>query len=83
MQEVRNIYHGQKVDFKELASEGPPHKKTFTFQVTVDGVPVAMASGPSKKTAKQRASQEAVRRKVILCSGLEVLRSVLVTEPQW
>ncbi|GAQ87209.1 RNA polymerase II c-terminal domain phosphatase-like, partial [Klebsormidium nitens] len=66
MQEVRNVYHGQAVEFEELASEGPPHKKTFTFQVKVDGVPVAVASGPSKKVAKQHASQEAIRRKPMM-----------------
>ena len=46
--------------YRVLAEEGPDHRKIFTVEVLVDGVPAGEGSGSSKKIAEQSAAQEAL-----------------------
>ena len=43
-----------------LGSEGPDHAKTFNVEVRIQDVPVAEASGSSKKDAEQNAARRAL-----------------------
>ena len=43
-----------------LASEGPPHERTFTAAVLVDGEQAGVGQGGSKKDAEQEAAREAL-----------------------
>lgn len=46
--------------YRVVAEEGPDHRKIFTVEVLVDGVPAGEGSGSSKKIAEQFAAQEAL-----------------------
>ncbi len=43
-----------------VAESGPDHCKTFTVEVRIDGQPVAVATGGSKKEAELAAAQQAL-----------------------
>jgi ribonuclease-3 len=42
--------------YRTLKSEGPAHRRSFTVSVSVQGLPDAAASGPSKRTAETAAA---------------------------
>ncbi len=42
--------------YREVDRIGPDHAPTFTIELTVDGLPPATASGPSKRIAEQDAA---------------------------
>lgn len=46
--------------YETIDQQGPPHDRTFTAQVLVDGKPVAKGQGKSKKAAEQQAAQRAL-----------------------
>lgn len=52
--------------YQEIDRVGPDHSPTFTIELTVDGLPPATATGPSKRRAEQdaaRALLEHLKRK--------------------
>jgi ribonuclease-3 len=46
--------------YRTVATEGPAHRRTFTVTVSVDGLPPATASGPSKRAAEAAAAAAAL-----------------------
>lgn len=48
-------------EYRLLAEEGPPHRRTFRVACMVDGVVVAQGEGTSKKRAQQVAAERALR----------------------
>ncbi len=52
--------NGRSVGYTLLASEGPPHLRTFTAAVLIDGVQAGVGRGSSKKDAEQEAAREAL-----------------------
>lgn len=57
-------------DYRVVKESGPPHKKKFEVEVACAGKPLASASGPSKKSAEQKAAAKAFRK----LSGRKTLR---------
>jgi ribonuclease-3 len=53
---------GQQVTYNVVASEGPPHERTFTVAAVVKGKQVGVGQGRSKKDAEQSAAEEALGR---------------------
>ena len=53
---------GRSVAYTLLASEGPPHERTFTAAALIDGVRCGVGRGSSKKDAEQEAAREALER---------------------
>jgi ribonuclease-3 len=53
---------GRGVSYELLEAVGPPHEKTFTAAVLIDGRKAGVGRGPSKKEAEQIAAQEALAR---------------------
>ncbi len=51
---------GQAAGYTLLASEGPPHRRTFTVAALVDGAQAGVGRGSSKKDAEQEAAREAL-----------------------
>jgi len=49
-------------DYRVIKESGPPHKKKFEVEVACADRQLATASGPSKKSAEQRAAAKAFRR---------------------
>jgi ribonuclease III len=48
--------------YRLAAAEGPDHRRRFDVEVLVGGVPVARASGRSKKDAEQQAAKLALKQ---------------------
>jgi ribonuclease III len=46
--------------YRTVATEGPAHRRIFTVTVSVDGLPPATASGPSKRAAETAAAAAAL-----------------------
>ena len=53
---------GRTPHYRVVAEEGPPHNRTFTTVVQVDGEEVGRGVGRSKKEAEMRAARQAVER---------------------
>jgi ribonuclease III len=53
---------GRSAAYTLLDAVGPPHDKTFTAAVLIDGREAGVGSGSSKKQAEQVAAQEALAR---------------------
>jgi ribonuclease III len=53
---------GRAVSYSVIEVEGPPHDRTFTAAATVDGEPVGVGRGRSKKDAEQHAAREALEK---------------------
>ena len=51
---------GQKASYSVLEADGPPHDRTFTCAVSVDGAQVGSGEGRSKKAAEQIAAKQAL-----------------------
>ncbi len=49
-------------EYRVAGSTGPDHRKVFTVEVLVEGVPVATASGLAKKQAEQEGARQALAR---------------------
>lgn len=52
---------GGVVEYRVLGHEGPPHDRTFTSEVTVDGDLVGTGVGRSKRESEVAAAEEALR----------------------
>lgn len=46
--------------YETIDLKGPPHDRTFTAQVLIDGKPMAQGQGKSKKAAEQQAAHQAL-----------------------
>jgi ribonuclease-3 len=53
---------GRAVSYVVLELEGPPHERTFTCAVLIDGREAGTGTGSSKKAAEQAAAREALAR---------------------
>jgi ribonuclease-3 len=51
-----------RVTYAVIGESGPPHRRTFEVEATVDGERVGTGAGPSKKAAEQVAAEEALKR---------------------
>jgi ribonuclease-3 len=51
---------GRQVTYVVVATEGPPHERTFTAAATVEGEQLGVGRGRSKKDAEQAAAKEAL-----------------------
>ena len=61
-QELVQSSPNQHISYEMVGESGPDHDKTFTFRVSVNGVPVGEGSGRSKKEAEQMAARQALER---------------------
>lgn len=52
--------NSKSISFETIAEEGYGHQRTFTVEVAVEGLAVAVGKGNSKKKAEQEASQLAL-----------------------
>jgi ribonuclease-3 len=59
LQELTQAHLACTPSYKEHA-EGPPHLRTFTSVVTVNGEALGTGTGPSKKAAQQQAAAQAL-----------------------
>jgi ribonuclease-3 len=59
LQELTQAFLACTPTYKEHA-EGPPHQRTFTSVVTVNGEALGTGTGPSKKAAQQQAAAQAL-----------------------
>jgi ribonuclease-3 len=53
---------GRGVVYELLATEGPPHERTFKAAAVIDGEEAGVGRGSSKKSAEQNAAAEALAR---------------------
>ena len=53
---------GETPKYRVVSQEGPPHNRTFTCVVEVDGQPVGEGSGRTKKEAEAAAAEAALER---------------------
>ena len=53
---------GKQFVYEIVGYDGPPHARTFTAQVLVDGEAVGEGSGPSKKRAEAAAAKAALEK---------------------
>jgi ribonuclease III len=53
---------GQRVEYVTLATDGPPHDRTFACAAVVNGEQVGMGSGRTKKDAEQQAARMALEQ---------------------
>jgi ribonuclease-3 len=53
---------GRGVVYELLATEGPPHERTFKAAAVIDGEAAGVGRGSSKKAAEQNAAAEALAR---------------------
>ncbi|MCX8057747.1 MAG: ribonuclease III [Ignavibacteria bacterium] len=48
--------------YEVVKEEGPQHAKIFTVQVSIDGIPLGIGSGQTKKSAEQIAAKQAIEK---------------------
>jgi len=51
-----------RVSYAVIGESGPPHRRTFEVEATVDGETVGTGAGRSKKAAEKMAAEEALKR---------------------
>lgn len=57
LQEYVQRKTGQFLSYELLAEEGPDHNKSFTMQVSLNGKPIGVGNGHTKKEAEQNAAR--------------------------
>ncbi|KFN01376.1 ribonuclease III [Bacillus clarus] len=50
------------IEYQILQEKGPAHNREFVSRVTLNGVPLGLGSGKSKKEAEQQAAAEALKK---------------------
>lgn len=60
LQEYVQQKKDQKLSYELVAESGPDHNKTFSVQVLLNGHPIGLGEGTSKKRAEQAAAQRAL-----------------------
>ena len=53
---------GRAISYVVVETQGPPHERTFTCAVLIDGKEAGTGTGSSKKVAEQAAAREALAR---------------------
>jgi ribonuclease-3 len=53
---------GRAISYVVVETQGPPHERTFTCAVLIDGKEAGTGTGSSKKDAEQAAAREALAR---------------------
>jgi ribonuclease-3 len=51
---------GQEISYEVVMAEGPPHERTFTSEVVLDGKVLGSGQGRTKKVSQQEAAKEAL-----------------------
>ena len=64
LQEEIQAEHRDSVKYELIETEGPPHDRIFTVQVTFDGIVLGVGKGSTKKKAEQLAAKEALEKRV-------------------
>ncbi len=62
LQELVQRKPNQYITYEMTGQTGPDHDKTFTFRVSISGVPAGEGSGRTKKEAEQMAARQALER---------------------
>ena len=62
LQELVQRKSNQYITYEMTGQTGPDHNKTFTFRVSINGVPTGEGSGRSKKEAEQMAAKIALEK---------------------
>ncbi len=62
LQEYTQEHFGVLPEYILIDERGPAHKKTYTFEVKIEGVSYGRGNGRSKKSAEQMAAKIALRR---------------------
>lgn len=62
LQELVQRKPNQYITYEMTSQTGPDHDKTFTFRVSISGVPAGEGSGRTKKEAEQMAARQALER---------------------
>ena len=60
LQELVQRQSGQVLSYELVGEEGPDHAKTFRMQVCLNGEPVGLGTGRTKKEAEQTAAASAL-----------------------
>ncbi len=63
LQEEIQAEHRESVVYELIKEEGPSHDKTFTVQVTFDGIVLGTGVGQTKKKAEQEAARAALEKR--------------------
>jgi ribonuclease-3 len=61
LQELCQMRFGCLPEYNLVLQEGEEHRKTFTFEVLIDGKPFGQGTGHTKKEAQARAAKEALK----------------------
>jgi ribonuclease-3 len=73
LQEHTQRRTGLRPDYRIIAASGPDHEKLFRIEVWIEGRPLGVGEGPSRRTAETAAATralEALRRERAAASGL-------------
>ena len=62
LQELVQQKKNQQLSYELLGENGPDHDKTFTVRVLLNGAPLGVGEGTSKKRAEQAAAQQALEK---------------------
>ncbi|MFZ9704136.1 MAG: ribonuclease III [Bacilli bacterium] len=65
LQEEMQAEFREAVSYEKVDESGPAHDKSFTYQVSFNGIVLGTGTGPSKKKAEQAAAKQALEKKVI------------------
>lgn len=65
LQEEMQAEFREAVSYEKVDESGPAHDKSFTYQVSFNGIVLGTGTGPSKKKAEQAAAKEALEKKVV------------------
>lgn len=63
LQELIQQKSGQALSYAMLSESGPDHNKVFTAQVCLNGEPIGVGTGHSKKEAEQAAARKALEER--------------------
>ena len=62
LQEEVQKQPGQTIEYAIVWEKGPPHDKTFSIQVLIDGIVYGSGIGKTKKSAEQSAACQALKK---------------------
>ncbi len=62
LQELVQREPGSTIRYEMMSADGPDHRKIFTYQVLVNGRPMGIGTGFSKKEAEQAAAGSALQQ---------------------
>jgi ribonuclease-3 len=60
LQEFTQRRSGSRPEYRVVEATGPDHEKLFRIEVFVDGRPLGVGSGPSRRVAETAAAQQAI-----------------------